>query len=67
MSYQAGELKIVTGLKPCEANGHTYEPPSYSAELGDFYLPHSCDEWIIGDRAHAELLLADLKQLLGEK
>jgi hypothetical protein len=34
---------------------------------GSFYLEHSCDEWVIGDRADAEALHADLSRLLGKE
>lgn len=27
-------------------------------------LPHSCDQWVIGDRADVEALIADLQELL---
>lgn len=29
-----------------------------------FYLPHSCDEWVIGTKAEVEQLIADLQASL---
>jgi len=37
------------------------------AEPGEFYLPHSCDEWVIGTREQAEQLIADLQELLSQE
>lgn len=33
---------------------------------GEIYLPHSCDEWVIGTKEDAEQLIADLQELLKE-
>lgn len=33
---------------------------------GLFYLDHSCDEWVIGDKAHVKLLIEDLQKILKE-
>ena len=33
-------------------------------EEGIAFLPHSCDEWVIGDKKDVERLISDLKKLL---
>mgnify|MGYP001256686212 CR=1 FL=1 len=55
--YQAGQLQ-------CAMVGDDGRCEPWGTEPGDLYLPHSCDEWIIGNRACAEALLADLTRLL---
>lgn len=35
-----------------------------SIPLGQVYLPHSCDEWCIGDEDNIQALIADLQRLL---
>ena len=54
--YAPGMLEIST--RPDKPMG---------TDVGDFYLPHMCDEWIIGDRASAIALLKDLTHALGGK
>jgi len=56
MAYKKGDLK----------KGEVAD----SRELYDcgdwFYLPHSCDEWVIGTEEEARRLIADLEELLAE-
>lgn len=48
MAYKKGEVKY----------GQTWNSDK------DFYLPHSCDEWIIGTKENAEQLIQDLQELI---
>ncbi len=44
--YESGEVKVAK--------------PGYEHHIL-IHLPHSCDEWIIGDADQARLLIADLE------
>jgi len=50
--YREGEARI----------GRT----GYSDDKDIAYLPHSCDEWQIGDADNVRLLIADLQKILVE-
>ncbi len=55
MSYIKGELSI----------GDEEESEGWdNGLLRTIYLPHSCDEWVIGGRAEAEALIEDIRELL---
>lgn len=53
MTYEKGEVKI------CSDDNW-----SYTAEPGEAFLPHSCDEWVIGGAQAVRTLIADLQALL---
>lgn len=60
-----GEAKFTDGIqKPWGSDD--YEPVPFEARNkgGSVYLPHSCDEWVIGGREEVEALIADLQELL---
>ena len=42
-----------------------YERPRFG-DVPAFYLPHQCDEWVIGGEKEARQLLADLTRLLAK-
>lgn len=48
-----------------EPFGVTYGPTDW-APGGLFYLPHSCDEWEIGDVADMERFIAECRRVLDE-
>ncbi len=75
--YSPGDLQVYTpcptrdedGLCNCEtvshhalydARGDDYLLPAY----GVVFLPHSCDEWVIGGPAQIRALIADLESVL---
>lgn len=31
---------------------------------GTVYLPHSCDQWVIGGKAEVEIMIQDLQEIL---
>lgn len=45
----------------CYEDGHQH-PTSY-LPLGAVFLPHSCDEWVIGGEAEITALIADLQAI----
>ena len=54
-----------------EKEGYQKGEINYDTELdffGDkkmkFYLPHSCDSWIIGDIDNAKLLIKEIQELI---
>lgn len=57
MSYEAGTLRISKVQVYDSRSDETYPK-------GCIYLPHSCDNWMIGGQADAENLLADLHAFL---
>lgn len=76
MAYRQGDLKMV--VPPCpdkEANGfcfvdHLHDLADSREDredrhkgLGTVYLPHSCDEWVIGDADKVLELLLDLAEV----
>ena len=60
--YRPGLLRIVqAGQSPIydsQQEDAPVQPP------GTCYLPHACEEWIIGGKAEAEALRQDLEQAL---
>ena len=61
--YKSGELTIH------KAGDYLYpdsrgDDPMADVPIGTAYLPHSCDEWIIGGREQVEMLIADLQAIL---
>lgn len=72
--YTKGDLRIVT--PPCKSadeygdcylEGHVHSLLSndtFPQVLPYAYLPHSCDEWIIGGQAEVKLLIEDLQEWL---
>lgn len=55
--YSKGMAKILTE----EENSSLI-----SAKTGEVYLPHSCNEWVIGDKDNVKLLIRDLQELLNK-
>jgi hypothetical protein len=70
--YNKGQLQIT---EPC-SDGHDGDEPEYATThyhvYGHFalfpypvaYLPHSCDEWLIGGPEQIQALIDDLTQAL---
>lgn len=53
--YQTGQLKFKEVTDTTTAD----------YDVGEwFYLPHSCDKWVIGGPEQARALIADLEKLL---
>lgn len=52
----------------CECGG-AHEIMSYYDENSPItvYLPHSCDEWVIGGREQIKALIEDLQAILDEQ
>ena len=81
MSYKAGDAKIARdcGHPECQESRECERtmddrgvPDSRSDDEGEWlkrdviYLPHSCDEWVIGGPAEARAMVADLNVLIGK-
>ena len=69
--YQQGDVTIGVACpnlvvdKPGYAAYCDCENEDHSIRLGGLiYLPHSCDEWVIGTKEDAEQLIADLQQAI---
>ncbi len=56
MSYQPGDLQWGEVMDSTE---------NYDYVTGA-YLPHSCNEWVIGDKDAIRALIADLQKLLDQ-
>lgn len=41
-----------------------YQRGEVSMDEGTVYLPHSCDEWVIGGPDQVRMLIEDLNELL---
>jgi hypothetical protein len=54
------------GYRQGDARVCRWDTGTVNAKEGEAYLPHSCDDWRIGDADHVRLLIADLKKLLTE-
>lgn len=67
MAYERGDLRIapfchkdmVDGYL-CEHQHPTDARGDYSKLSGGVFLPHSCDEWVIGGTEELNTLIADL-------
>lgn len=59
MAYKKGDAKINKGF-------FVGQDEPYNTNLGEVYLPHSCDEWNIGGKDEVKLLIEDLQELLKE-
>jgi len=53
MSYKKGKIKV----------DNEYGPMGCEDKVC-IYLPHSCDEWIIGGVEEAELMIEDLQEAI---
>lgn len=77
--YEQGDLRLTTQPCPeAEADGGSSGMCWYCDEhhsvmdsrvsgypvITGAYLPHSCDEWVIGGREQIEILIADLQEAL---
>lgn len=74
--YEKGLIKFTA--PPCDAYkenyfcdcGYGHSDITDSREAGDSlpagtaYLPHSCNEWVIGGREQIEAMIADLQDAL---
>lgn len=75
--YREGMLRVVNHPHSEDCYSHhgeacalyferdSFANPVYSP-LGTAYLPHSCDEWVIGGPDQIRALIADLQAALGE-
>ena len=59
MMYNNGDLKVVRPPETVFDSRCDWEDRSSVA-----YLPHSCDQWIIGGREQIEDMLSDLQDAL---
>lgn len=50
----------------CEPHVHMLNDSRHGLnwKAGSVYLPHSCDEWIIGGAGHVRALISDLQEVL---
>jgi hypothetical protein len=78
MAYTKGMLRVHdcehADERPCcdgweksggrEAGDPLCDLHGISVEHSEAFLPHSCDEWIIGDEAAVRTLIADLELAL---
>ena len=68
--YEVHEEDGYTWWTMCNNYDHKHSVPDFrSKERGDHmppcvYLPHSCDEWVIGGQEEIEALIGDLKEAL---
>ena len=57
MSYKTGDIDF----------GDAYDASNdYSEEKGCFFLPHSCDDWVIGGLEEAKQMVIDLAEKIIE-
>ena len=63
--YKHGDLKI-HDEQDAEFDRTIYDArtPDNEVEVGDVFLPHSCDAWVIGGPAQVKTLIADLQAYL---
>lgn len=69
MSYGEDGIGVVRVSTPrcqngplrCGVKGHDHD---LGTDVPTAYLPHSCDEWVIGGRAEVEAMIADLQSAL---
>lgn len=67
--YEPGQLHVSCGIDGCDCDEL---PPDYVScpypQKGKrlAFLPHSCDEWIVGDAAAVRALINDLEAALKE-
>lgn len=59
MAYKKGNLKYDSN-----SGKLYYDNDGKEIEKNEFYLPHSCDSWVIGGIEEATLLLNELKKLI---
>lgn len=74
MSYRKGDLQVAQRCPQADEDGYCdhdddhrvpmdsrndYERPKVAA-----YLPHSCDEWVIGGPEQVRAMIADLQEAL---
>lgn len=58
MPYEKGQLEF----------GHVCDTETEDYDSGEwFYLPHSCNEWVIGGREQVEQLIQDIQEKLNSK
>jgi hypothetical protein len=75
--YRKDDLQITTQAQQNDEDGWDGAGPindcrtlkrhgfgSSVAAVGMTYLPHSCEEWVIGGRKEIEMLIADLQKAL---
>ena len=59
MSYRRGTVLMKT-----REDAENYE--HRDVDVGEVFLPHSCDEWVIGRAAEVRVMIEDLMVLLRE-
>ena len=62
--YERGMVKVATPKCADVCLNREHEHYVSSTNLPAVYLPHSCDEWIIGGRKEVEAMIADLQNAL---
>lgn len=70
MSYKSGAVKLSLlpkELPPDNSDAYFENLDAGLVCLGserEAYLPHSCNEWVIGGKAEVQQLITDLQELL---
>lgn len=68
MAYKSGELQLVGSAPELDEFGDRREVMDsrgdYENLRNGVYLPHSCDEWVIGGPEQIRALMADLATAL---
>ena len=70
MSYQQGDAQVgpICPTNTGEDRDCNCEETVHKVRLsGLVYLPHSCEEWIVGSKEEVEMLIADLQELIKVK
>lgn len=62
--YTKGEVRIALPTWKDNDGEDRYDGFGLEKYKGQAYLPHSCDEWIVGGRKEVEQLIEDLQELL---
>ena len=69
--YESGDLKSIVGPceLPCEIFEHEHGSGQALSRSPDgtvpvAFLPHSCEEWVIGGVAEARALIFDLEEFV---
>ncbi len=62
--YKTGDLRTATDRK--EIRDARSDDDLELVPNGTVYLPHSCDEWIVGGKAEVVRLIEDLQALVPE-
>lgn len=73
MSYERGELSVCVTCPESEDEYETYDKYPHHSSRDEkpikppvAWLPHSCDEWVIGGPGNIRALINDLEAALAE-